>query len=227
MTPRYKTARLEASDRRERTFFFVSVAMPTICGFTRIDARRPGWLRQKIGAPIGAPPESSSSKYQTDDLRKPPNRCRLFVQPAAVRRTPVRARRAERPGRRYERQDINGVLAVLYGLVFVLMPANTVALYGVAPEPHVDLNLQFFGSALLAFGVVLWFAKDFRDLEAVRGVLIATVVADVVGLLLNLWATFEGLLNAVAWTSTIVSGWLALFSRDGFTKSGVSAPTTA
>jgi len=107
------------------------------------------------------------------------------------------------------------------------MPANTVALYGVAPEPHVDLNLQFFGSALLAFGVVLWFAKDFRDLEAVRGVLIATVVADVVGLLLNLWATFEGLLNAVAWTSTIVSGWLALFSRDGFTKSGVSAPTTA
>jgi len=99
---------------------------------------------------------------------------------------------------------VNGVLAVLYGLVFVLMPANTVALYGVAPEPHVDLNLQFFGSALLAFGVVLWFAKDFRDLEAVRGVLIATVVADVVGLLLNLWATFEGLLNAVAWTSTII-----------------------
>jgi len=25
-----------------------------------------------------------------------------------------------------------------------------------------------------------------------------------VGLLLNLWATFQGLLNAVAWTSTIV-----------------------
>ena len=53
MTPRYKTARLEASDRRERIFFFVSVAMPTICGFTRIDARRPGWPRQKIGAQTG------------------------------------------------------------------------------------------------------------------------------------------------------------------------------
>ena len=51
---------------------------------------------------------------------------------------------------------------------------------------------------------MLWFAKDFRDLEAVRGVLIANVVADLVGLLLNLWATFQGLLNAVAWTSTIV-----------------------
>jgi hypothetical protein len=115
---------------------------------------------------------------------------------------------------------INGVLAALYGLVFVLMPANTVALYGVAPEPHVDLNLQFFGSALLAFGVVLWFAKDFRDLEAVRGVLIATVVADVVGLLLNLWPRSRACLTP--WPGPRRSS--AHCARSGQTRQAFGAP---
>jgi hypothetical protein len=99
---------------------------------------------------------------------------------------------------------INAVLAVLYGLGFVLFPASSLAVYGVAPEPHVILNIQFFGSALLGIGVIEWFAKDFRDWDAVRGVLIANVVADVVGGLVNLWGTFQGLLNAMAWSSTIV-----------------------
>ncbi len=99
---------------------------------------------------------------------------------------------------------INAVLAILYGLGFVLLPASSLAVYGVAPEPHVILNLQFFGSAILGLGVILWFARDFRDWDAVRGVLIANVVADVVGVLVNLWGTFQGLLNAMAWSSTVV-----------------------
>ena len=52
--------------------------------------------------------------------------------------------------------------------------------------------------------MILWFAKDFRDWEAVRGVLIGSVVADAVGLLINLWGTFQGLTNAMAWTSSLV-----------------------
>ena len=99
---------------------------------------------------------------------------------------------------------INAVLAVLYGVAFVLFPGASLAIFGVASEPHVNLNLQFFGSALLALGVILWFAKDFRDWEAVRGVLIGSVVADAVGLLINLWGTFQGLTNAMAWTSSLV-----------------------
>ena len=67
---------------------------------------------------------------------------------------------------------------------------------------------EFLGSSLARrcseFGVVFWFAKDFRDWDAVRGVLIANVVADIVGGLVNLSGTLQGLLNAMAWSSTIV-----------------------
>ena len=99
---------------------------------------------------------------------------------------------------------INAILAILYGLAFVLLPGPSSAVFGVASEPHVTLNLQFFGSVLLALGVIFWFAKDFREWEPVRGVLIGSVVADAVGLLINLWGTLQGLTNALAWTSSLV-----------------------
>ena len=75
---------------------------------------------------------------------------------------------------------ISAIIAILYGVGFVLIPAEMVELYGVPPEPHAILNLQFFGSALLAWGVITWFARDL-DWAAVRGVLIGGIVADVVG----------------------------------------------
>lgn len=99
---------------------------------------------------------------------------------------------------------IAAIVAILYGIGFVLIPGNVVLLFGGPPEPHVKLNLQFCGAALLAWGVIGWFARDFRDWAAVRGVLIGSVVGYVVLLLVNLWGTMQGLLNALVWSSTIV-----------------------
>jgi len=99
---------------------------------------------------------------------------------------------------------IAAIVAILYGIGFVLIPGNLLPLYGVDPEPHAVLNIQFFGATLVGLGVIFWLARDFRDWDAVRGVLIGAVVADVIGLLVNLYGTMRGLLNGFAWTSTIV-----------------------
>jgi hypothetical protein len=99
---------------------------------------------------------------------------------------------------------ISAVIAILFGLAFVLFPTATGAVYGVPSDPHTSLIAQFFGSALILVGVVNWFAKDFRDWDAVRGVLIANVIGDVVGGGVNLLGTFQGLLNNMAWSSTLI-----------------------
>jgi hypothetical protein len=99
---------------------------------------------------------------------------------------------------------IFAIIAVLYGIAFELIPESVAALYGAPPDPHVILNARFFGSTLLALSVIAWFAKDFRDRDAVRGVLIGAAVGDVVGGLVNIWATIQGLLNGLAWSSTIL-----------------------
>lgn len=99
---------------------------------------------------------------------------------------------------------IAAIVAILYGIGFVLIPANLVGLYGVKPDPNVILNIQFFCAALIGLGVIFWLARDFADWAAVRGVLIGAVVSDAIGLLVNLWGTMQGLMNGLAWSSTIV-----------------------
>jgi hypothetical protein len=99
---------------------------------------------------------------------------------------------------------INAIVALVYGVAFVLIPAQLGVIYGVPADVHTELDAQFFGSALITIGVLLWFAKDFNDPDAVRGILIATAVGDVVGGGVNLVGTFGGLLNGMAWSSTLV-----------------------
>jgi hypothetical protein len=60
------------------------------------------------------------------------------------------------------------------------------------------LDLKFFGSALVGSGAAQGFAKDFGDWDAARGVLIASILADALGLTVNLIGTFQGLINGMA-----------------------------
>jgi len=99
---------------------------------------------------------------------------------------------------------VASVIAVLFGLAFLLAPTAAASVYGVPAEPHTSLIAQFFGTTLIAIGVVQWVAKDFRDRDAVRGILIAAIVGDGLGLIVNLLGTFQGLLNGMAWTTTII-----------------------
>jgi hypothetical protein len=99
---------------------------------------------------------------------------------------------------------ITAVVAVLYGLAFVLIPDTINALYAVPSAPHTALYTRFFGSALLGFGVINWFAKDFRSWDAIRGVLIGTAVTTAIGGLIALFAVLTGLSNAMTWTSVLV-----------------------
>jgi hypothetical protein len=100
---------------------------------------------------------------------------------------------------------IAAIVAILYGIAFLLIPGMVVLTFGAPPEVHVNLNLQFCGAALLGWGVILWFARDFRDWQAVRGVLIGNAVGDLALLLVNLWATLQHFLNGLVWSSTVVT----------------------
>jgi uncharacterized protein YjeT (DUF2065 family) len=119
---------------------------------------------------------------------------------------------------------IAAVVAILYALGFLLIPVQASLFFSGFAEPRAVVNLRFCGAAVLAWGLIVWFARDFRDWHAVRGVLIASVVGLAVDIVINVWATLQGWLNANAWGSTVV---LALLLLGGAYQLSIGARKTA
>ena len=99
---------------------------------------------------------------------------------------------------------IAGIIAILYGLGFLLIPEQLNVLLGGLSEPHVIYAQRVFAGAALAWGLILWFARDFRDWDAVRGVLIGSIVGLVVLTIASAWATIQGLQNTLSWSNPIL-----------------------
>ena len=105
---------------------------------------------------------------------------------------------------------IAAVVAIVYAIAFLLLPVQASLLLSGFAEPRAVLNLRFCGAAVLAWGLIVWFARDFRDWAAVQSVLIASVVGLLANIIINVWATLGGWLNANAWGTTVVLALLLL-----------------
>jgi hypothetical protein len=99
---------------------------------------------------------------------------------------------------------ILAVLSFLFGIGFVLAPAQVLVNYGIETSPALALLGRLFGGALLTLGVILWFARDFRDEAAVRAVLLGAPLGDVVNLVVATMGTLSGTSNALGWSTVVI-----------------------
>lgn len=99
---------------------------------------------------------------------------------------------------------ILAVLSVLFGIGFVLAPAQVLANYGIEHSPALALLGRLFGGALLTLGIILWLARDFRDDAAIRTVLVAALVGDAVNLVVATMGTLSGVVNALGWSTVLI-----------------------
>jgi hypothetical protein len=100
--------------------------------------------------------------------------------------------------------SIFAVLSVVFGIGFVLAPAQVLANYGVESTPALSLMSRLFGGTLLAMAVILWCAKDFRDQAAGRAALIGIGIADAVNLVVALLGVTSGTINALGWSTVLI-----------------------
>lgn len=98
---------------------------------------------------------------------------------------------------------IQGVVAVLFGLGFVLMPEMSLRTYGVPTEPHNLMQSRYFGSALLAVGLISWLARDTQDAAAIRALLVGGMVGNAIGGIISAMAAGT-LQNGMAWMSVVL-----------------------
>jgi len=104
----------------------------------------------------------------------------------------------------------NAVVALVFGIAFLLLPATVLAMYGAATGPEINLTAQFFGVELIHVGLLAWLIRNVADGLAQRAIILAFLVADAIGLLVSLIGTISGVLNAFGWSAVVIYGVLAL-----------------
>ena len=96
-----------------------------------------------------------------------------------------------------------GIVALAFGLGFLLTPDMALRIYGVPTQPHNLMLARYFGSALLGFGLIYFLARDTQDALAVRALLTSEVIGNLIGATISASAA-GNLQNSMAWTSVVI-----------------------
>ena len=99
---------------------------------------------------------------------------------------------------------IAGILGLVFGLGFLLLPRPMLSLYAVPTDPSVVLMARFFGAALAQIGLVLYLIRDVGDPRTQRGVVIGSFIGSVAGLVVALTGQFWGLVNQLGWSTVAI-----------------------
>jgi hypothetical protein len=102
------------------------------------------------------------------------------------------------------------VVAGVFGLAFLIVPAELVALYGPRLNPAGIVVGRIAGSTILAFAIVYWGARSGKGADALKAVLVAACVSNGLDALIMAHASWTGIVNAMGWSAVVINGVLAL-----------------
>jgi hypothetical protein len=98
---------------------------------------------------------------------------------------------------------IVAVVALLYGLGLLLLPAFMATTYGFGTSASEILLARFFGVGMLTLGLINWLAKDLTG-ASVKPVILGGLIGDAVGVVVALMGTLSGVMSAVGWSAVAI-----------------------
>jgi hypothetical protein len=99
---------------------------------------------------------------------------------------------------------LNAIVAVLFGLGFVLVPGALTSLYGATLSAAGIYVARLFGAAVLGFAALAWFARDAQESVARRAIVLGLFVSWAVGLICALVGQLAGAVNALGWSTVVI-----------------------
>lgn len=108
----------------------------------------------------------------------------------------------------------HAVVALVFGILFVLAPAPVVSLYGVTLGLAGTLMARSVGACLIGIGLACWFARSSGASELRQGVILSFFIGDVVGFIVALLGQLSGVTNALGWINVAI--WLSLTLGLGY-----------
>ena len=108
---------------------------------------------------------------------------------------------------------VKAVISLVFGIVFALVPAVAMSLYGITLDPAGIMMTRFLGACLIGIGLICWLDRD-ADPKALQGITLALCIGDTVGFLVALVSQLSGLANALGWVNVVI--WLLLALGLGY-----------
>ena len=105
---------------------------------------------------------------------------------------------------------IAAVIAFIFGLAFILVPVQTMAMYGVTLDESGQWLGRFLGSAYIGIAVVGWFARNAAQNGALRAIVLGFFVLSITGLIVAVLDGLSGSGNALVWSTVVIYLFLAL-----------------
>jgi hypothetical protein len=99
---------------------------------------------------------------------------------------------------------LNAVLAVVFALGFLLVPATMADIYGVALTPATLFLARIFGAEVLGVGLICWSCRNLSGRQLPRGITLALLVVHALGAVILLMATLAGVLNSAGWSAVVI-----------------------
>ena len=95
--------------------------------------------------------------------------------------------------------SVNAVFALLFALGFLLVPAYLLSAYGAEADAELVQMARFFGSAMLGYAMLTWFARNAEQSKARRAIVLGLSVSFVVGFIVALQGQLSGAVGTLGW----------------------------
>ena len=105
---------------------------------------------------------------------------------------------------------INAIVAIVFGVTFVIVPAQVYSLYDITPDEQLIYMGQLFGAALIGFALLTWMARNATDSDARRAIVLALFISNGIGFIVALIAQLSNVVNAFGWSTVAIYLLLAL-----------------
>ena len=102
---------------------------------------------------------------------------------------------------------INAIVAILFGLGFLLIPATLLSWYGVdLPDAGIFIS-RLLGAAFVTFATISWETRSIESAAGsvtMRAILLGFFIGDILGALISMIYQVEGIANALGWTTVLI-----------------------
>jgi len=92
------------------------------------------------------------------------------------------------------------IVEALFGLGFIFIPGKMLEPYGVILNETATTFARLFGSAILSFPILLWFARKSENQDFRKAVVYTLLFYFLVSTILLVMAQTAGLMNALGWS---------------------------